>query len=255
MDRISNFRKFAGIGVLTATLFAIAPSANAQNDETKGRRNNTQDNDTKVRRNDDGGDDESRIGIKGGINLSNLYSGKNLNDQNGRWGLHAGVFFKLPVADLFAVQPEVLFTTAGNRFGGFSGITNPGGTGGNQTLFSLNYIQVPVLASLTAGPVSIQAGPYVSYLLNVKLKDVRVDNNGVPVSGGGGSNPGRELERTDFSTIDYGLAGGLALDVKGFQLGVRYNLGLREIGQGGASSFVTAGAKNSVAQLYIAFGL
>ncbi|MBC7920550.1 MAG: PorT family protein, partial [Ferruginibacter sp.] len=123
----------------------------------------------------------------------------------------------------------------------------------DQTNFNLNYIQVPILASLTAGPVSIQAGPYVSYLVSAKIKNVRVDNNGVPVNSG--STTGTELNREDFSTIDYGLAGGLALDVKGFQLGVRYNLGLREIGQGQAASFVASGAKNSVAQLYIALGL
>jgi hypothetical protein len=221
--KINKLSKLASAGLLACALFAFAPSAQAQRDDM-----------------------EARIGIKGGINLSNLYI-DDVTDQKAKWGLHGGIFAKIPVAAAFAIQPELLYTTAGNKVGNYTSFSGPQ----NQVNFNLNYIQLPILASLTAGPVSLQAGPYLSYLVSAKVKNVRVDNNGIPTD----TSDGRELNKDDFNTIDYGLAGGLALDIKGFQVGARYNYGLRNVGQSGISGLLTNGSKNSVAQLYIAFGL
>ncbi|SDK81239.1 Outer membrane protein beta-barrel domain-containing protein [Catalinimonas alkaloidigena] len=193
-------------------------------------------------------DQEARVGIKGGINLSNLYV-NDVSDEKAKFGAHAGLWAKIPVAAVFAVQPELLYTTAGSKIGSYTNVQ-----GSQQQInFSLGYLQLPVLASLTAGPVSIQAGPYVSYLLSAKVKNLRVDNNGVPTTGQDPSST--EVNRDNFNAIDYGLAGGIALDIKGFQLGARYNYGLRNVGQTFLAETVTNGSKNSVAQVFIAFGL
>ena len=77
-----------------------------------------------------------------------------------------------------------------------------------------------------------------------------MDNNGIPTS----TTDGRELNRDDFNTLDYGLAGGIAFDLSGFQIGARYNYGLREVGKGGIAGGLTNNSKNSVAQVYIGFG-
>jgi hypothetical protein len=79
---------------------------------------------------------------------------------------------------------------------------------------------------------------------------VKVDNNGIPTSTGGV----RELNRDDFNTLDYGLTGGIAFDLSGFQIGARYNYGLREVGKAGIAGALTSNAKNSVAQVYIGIG-
>ncbi len=223
-NRFSNLKWLAGAGFLVVSLFTFSPAAKAQDDT------------------------EAKFGIKGGINLSNLYV-KDVTDEKTKLGFNAGVWAKIPVAELFAFQPEVLLTSAGTKIGRYN---NAQGT--NQINFSLTYIQVPLLASLTAGPISFQAGPYVSYLVSAQVKNLRVSTDGVPTNDPNGTNKTVELNRDNFNTVDYGLAGGLALDIKGFQLGARYNYGLRNVGQSLAAKYATNGAKNSVAQIFIGFG-
>lgn len=220
-NKLFSTKKLVGFGALAAVL-AFGSPAQAQKDDT-----------------------EPRFGIKGGINVSNLYVSE-VNDQKSKFGVHGGVWAKLPVSPLFAIQPEAIFSTAGSKISGYTATAGPQ----NQAIFNLNYIQVPVLASLTLGPVSVQAGPYFSYLLSAKVKNIQVDNNGVPTQ----SSDGRELNKDDFNTVDYGLAGGLALDIKGFQLGARYNYGLRNVGQKAIANTLTNNSKNSVAQVFIAVG-
>jgi hypothetical protein len=93
--------------------------------------------------------------------------------------------------------------------------------------------------------VSIQAGPYVAYLFNANVKNLKED---LTTSGA------VDLDRKDFNSTDFGLAGGLALDIKGFQLGARYNYGLREIGKSDIAGQITRNAKNSVAQVFVGIG-
>jgi hypothetical protein len=188
-------------------------------------------------------DTKTRFGIKGGANLSNLYV-NNVTDEKAKIGFHAGVFAKAPINELFAIQPELLYTSAGAKIGSYTIVQS------RDVNFNLNYIQLPVLAVATLSAVNIQFGPYVSYLVNANVKNVRVDNNGLPTSSG----TARELSRDDFNTIDYGLAGGIAFDLNGFQIGARYNYGLREVGKGGIAGTLTNNSKNSVAQLYVGFG-
>jgi len=196
-------------------------------------------------------DMDPRVGIKGGVNLSNLYI-NDVSDESAKLGYHAGLWFKIPVAPVFALQPEILWTTAGTKIGGYN---VAGGAASNQINFNLNYIQVPVLASLTAGPISLQAGPYVSYLVSANVKNLRVDNNGIPTNDPNNTNSTVDVSRKNFNLVDYGLSGGLVLDIKGFQLGARYNYGLRNIGQGFLANTVTAGSKNQVLNIFVGVGL
>jgi hypothetical protein len=186
-------------------------------------------------------DRQVRFGVKGGINLSNLYVDQ-VNDEKAKVGLHAGLWMKAPVSEHFAIQPELLWSSKGTRIGSYQNIPF---TQDGQVRFNLNYLELPVLASLTLGPVSIQAGPYVAYLFNANVKNLKEDlTTGSSV----------ELDRKDFNSTDFGLAGGLALDIKGFQLGARYNYGLREVGKSDIAGQLTRNSKNSVAQVFIGVG-
>jgi hypothetical protein len=186
-------------------------------------------------------DRQLRFGVKGGVNLSNLYIDE-VNDEKAKVGLHAGLWMKAPIGELFAIQPELLWSSKGTRIGSYQNIPF---TQDGQVRFNLNYVELPVLASLTLGPVSIQAGPYVAYLFNANVKNLKED---LTTSGS------VDLDRKDFNSTDFGLAGGLALDIKGFQLGARYNYGLREIGKSDIAGQITRNAKNSVAQVFIGIG-
>lgn len=50
----------------------------------------------------------TRIGIKGGLNLSTLYA-ENVDDTKMLTGFNLGLFAKLPLSDHFAIQPELYF--------------------------------------------------------------------------------------------------------------------------------------------------
>lgn len=195
-----------------------------------------------------GGDRSSRFGIKGGVNLSNLLVDEDNIDNGWKVGWHAGLFAKVPLNDLFAIQPEVLYTNVGSKLSyGNSDFADLLGIQPGEVRFNLGYVQVPFLASLTLGPISLQAGPYASYLVNANIKNLESDD---PLNADAIAN----LDTDDFNRIDYGLAGGIAVDVKGFQLGARYNYGLREIGKSDFAGRLTNDSRNSVGQVFIAVG-
>jgi hypothetical protein len=186
-----------------------------------------------------------RVGIKGGLNLSNLYV-NDVDDENARIGWHAGFYGQLFSSEAFAIQPEVNFSTKG------TGVTYGSIGNGNvnveyETKFILNYIDIPVLAVFKLGRAAeIHAGPYWSYLVSAQVKN----NDGDP------SNEFDTADRKNFDNWDYGLVGGIGFNLgKGAQLGVRYNYGLNEIARTRFAKTFLGSSKNQVAQLYLAFNL
>jgi hypothetical protein len=181
-----------------------------------------------------------RAGIKGGLNLSNLIVDE-VTDKNPRLGFHVGVYGQLFPSNAFTIQPEVNFSTKGNR------VTTNVGTIDQETTYNLSYIDVPVLAVFKLGGVAeIHAGPYWAYLVGANID-----------SDGDLGSDFDEVDRDNFEKWDYGLVGGLAFNLgKGAQLGARYNYGLNKIAASqGARDMLGSNTKNSVAQLYLAFNL
>ncbi len=211
------FKKLLGVSFLAAALFLVSNTVQAQNDT------------------------QTKFGIKGGLNLANLYI-DDVDDENAKLGLHAGLWMKAPLGEFFAIQPELIWSSKGSRIASYQNIPF---TQDGEIRFNLNYVDLPVLGSLTLGPVSLQAGPYVSYLFNANVKNLRENLNATEAV---------TLDGDDFRRLDYGLAGGIALDIKGFQLGGRYNYGLREIGKSDIAGQVTRNAKNQVLQVFVAVG-
>ncbi|HLW19226.1 MAG TPA: porin family protein [Cyclobacteriaceae bacterium] len=190
-----------------------------------------------------------KIGIKGGLNLSQLYVDQpNAEDENMKLGLNVGVFGKIPISNFLAVQPEVLYSNVGSKitYGG-SNLENALGIEPGEVRFNLNYIQVPVALAVNVGPLNLHAGPYLSYLLSANVKDLESANlNTTNVV---------DLDTDDFNRLDYGLLFGVGFDVQGVTIGARYNHGLREIGNSGIAGNLTENSKNGVGQIYIGFGL
>lgn len=186
-----------------------------------------------------------RVGVKGGLNLSNLYVDE-ADDENARIGWHAGFYAQLFSSEAFAIQPEANFSTKG------TGITygTIGGAGiniENDTKFILNYIDIPVLAVFKLGEAAeIHLGPYWSYLVSAQIKN----NNGDP------DNEFSTVDRDNFDKWDYGLVGGIGFNLgKGAQLGARYNYGLNKIAETSGARRILGDSKNQVAQLYLSFNL
>jgi hypothetical protein len=182
-----------------------------------------------------------KIGVKGGINLANLYV-DDVADENLKVGLNAGLFFKVPFTSFFAIQPEILYSSKGSKL-----TYNNAFQGSGEYRYNLNYIEVPMLAVFNLGPhFNLHAGPYAAFLTSANIKDLH-DNGDIQNI--------TDLKADNFNRFDWGLAGGAALEFSNFTIGARYNYGLKEIGKSGnLSGQLTRDSKNSVASFYIGFG-
>ncbi len=191
-------------------------------------------------------DAKFRIGVKGGLNLTNLYTDdETVDKENMLVGFHGGAFFKIPINERVGLQPEVLFSTKGAKyeyksfFGGNEG----------ELKFRLNYVDVPVMLMVNlTDNLNIQAGPYFGILLSSKLTNEIEDGDAIT----------EEIDKDDFNTTDYGISAGLGFDFDKLSFGARYNYGLSKVGKERdflGTSYTFPDAKNSNFQLYISISI
>jgi hypothetical protein len=179
---------------------------------------------------------EAKVGIKGGLNVSNLIT-EEIDDDDVRVGFHAGLYGQLFSNEGFALQPEINFSTKGNK------VVTEFGVIDQETKFNLSYLDIPVLAVFKLGEAAeIHAGAYWAYLVGANI-----DTDGDLSDGF------RELDRDNFDDWDYGLVGGIGFNLGGVQLGARYNYGLNEIARSSGAKRMLGDTKNSVGQIYLAF--
>lgn len=187
---------------------------------------------------------DSKFGIKGGFNLSDLYT-KDVKSSNFRMGYHGGVFAKLAVSSLFAIQPELLYSTKG------ACLEYENASLSGQANFNLNYIDIPVLAVFNLSPrYSIHFGPYFSMITDATLENEK--------EGEDYFNFENQLDKKDFSFADYGLAAGVGIDFRHVGIGVRYSHGLQNIGKEWTFndlSFRFPDATNALFQVYLTANL
>ncbi|HEX2617081.1 MAG TPA: porin family protein [Flavobacteriales bacterium] len=180
------------------------------------------------------------IGIKGGLNVSNLHVDE-ANDENSRIGFNVGVFGRTMPEEPIGLQVELLYSSKGTHttYSGVFGIVD------QDVDFNLNYLELPVLIGFRLGQMlEIQAGGYAGYLLSAKAS----------TSGDLGSGSD-ELDKDNFASMDFGVVGGIALNFGTAQIGARYNFGLAEVADSDAAKAVLGDAKNACAQIYLAIGL
>jgi hypothetical protein len=183
--------------------------------------------------------ERTRMGIKGGLSASTLqFDNVDFSDRKERLGFHAGVFTQVPLGSAFAIQPELLYVNKGAS----SGYRSLGQD--SRASFNLNYVELPVLATLKLGTTAeLQAGPYVDYLLNSNVSN----------TGGGLGNSTINLAADQFNRLDYGLAGGLNVYFGQLLLGLRYTQGLQRIANTTASTAIFDNAKNGVGFLSVGY--
>jgi hypothetical protein len=179
---------------------------------------------------------QMRAGIKGGLNVSNLYV-DDVSDENARFGFNLGVYGQVLSSDAFAIQPELLFSTKGSKI-------EYGGSLFDQTVkYNLSYLDLPVLAVFKLGEsAEIHVGPYIGYLLGANISHEGDLGNGVD-----------DIDRDHLKPFDYGLSGGFGLNFGSLQVGARYNYGLAKLADSDAAELLIGDAKNSVGQIYLAF--
>ncbi len=161
-----------------------------------------------------------RFGIKAGINSARLEikdagSANNGMNNNAKTSLHAGLFYNIPVAGSFRIQPEVLYNIQGSKTSPMAS-ADPNLAGLNE--FDFHYVSVPLMLQIaTPSGFMIEAGPQFSY-----LSSANADRNA-----GGQVN----LKDQDYvKKTDFSVAGGVGyLSRIGLGIGARYVYGFTNV--------------------------
>jgi len=169
------------------------------------------------------------IGVKGGW-VHSTVTGRIDSGASGLDSFGGGAFLEVPVSPVFALQAEVLRVPKG-------AIAESGGV---RTSFTVNYMEVPVLAKATIAlhdssvKPNVFAGPYLAFKGSCKM-----ESSGI----GAGSALSCGDANSQLNDTDAGLAfgGGIAFPLTervGGLVEARYDLGLKRIDQSTAGSDV-----------------
>lgn len=179
----------------------------------------------------DNSNNTPRFGIKGGVNFANI-AGDDFESTDSRTSFHVGALVEFPMADIFSLQVEALYSGQGAE-------ADFRGSDGDKAELQLDYINVPVLAKFYVIPnLAIEVGPQFSFLVNDEFDFNPNSNNG-----------DIDLEGTAFEArkFEVGGAAGLTLQTQSgiFATG-RYIYGFKNIYDG-------VEARNSVFQLGVGY--
>lgn len=164
---------------------------------------------------------QSGFGLRGGANLSNL-SGDLDNEDNfeNKWGFHGGITYNIAVVDnFFSIQPELLYSQKGFKNADVT-FTDPITNNSYRRVgkVNYNYLDLPVMAKIKAGPLYFEAGPQASYLVGVNNQTKTYINDVEDTSSRDEKNKDG-LKEFEFG---YGAGVGFAFG-NSLSLGVRYN--------------------------------
>jgi hypothetical protein len=168
----------------------------------------------------------SSVGVKGGLSLASL-NADNTDFSYGA-GLTGGIYGQIGFTPIISPRAELLYV----QKGGVIGSENL--PGNEDVAYSLNYIEIPVLAKVNVPVVrqvfpSLYLGPYIGFAVS---RSITADGDDVP-----GANP-----EDRFNTTDYGLTIGTDVDFsfagRNLVLSARYDWGLANVSADDASEEV-----------------
>jgi hypothetical protein len=134
------------------------------------------------------------LGLKAGINISNLYDTRGEDfEKTSKVGFAGGAFLSLPIGRYLGVQPEVLYSKKGYK--GSGEIINYSFTR------TVDYLDIPLLLQLKpAQNITIVGGPLFSFLLH---KRIELESGNLSVE------QQTDIKNTNFRKNTLGLTGGL----------------------------------------------
>jgi hypothetical protein len=145
--------------------------------------------------------DNSGFGIKGGL----MYNTLRGDGTDGIQGLksaanwHAGFYSQFSLGGVFSVQPEILYSRKESKMDNGS--------------MRFDYIEIPVMGVFNfTDNVSLHAGPQAGVLMAVEEN-------------------GKEIDKSQFNSFDFGGAAGLEARLSIFRLGARYYLSLANLAE------------------------
>lgn len=152
-----------------------------------------------------------RLGIKGGANLGKI-DGTGYDDAF-KFGWHLGGFAQLNIAKGFGIQPELIYSATQTEVKNtqefqleyeFNQL--------RETKPKLNYLSIPVLANIDLGTprFKLQVGPQFS-IMTSKRENVFQEG------------------KSAFKSGDFGMVGGLWLQLPIVNISARYVVGLSDV--------------------------
>jgi hypothetical protein len=160
------------------------------------------------------------FGVRAGANISNL-SG-DLRDESrfeNKVGFHAGIMANFGIVDdFFSIQPELLYSNKGFKHEDTQ-ISLPLFNRRREGKVNYNYLDLPVLAKIKAGPLYFEAGPQASYLLSVNNETKTYINGNLQ------STNTDEKSKSGLSEFELGYVAGIGFTSRNnaISFGVRYN--------------------------------
>lgn len=196
---------------------------------------------------------DSRVGVKAGVGLSNL-TGNDANNFKNQFGFQAGIMADIKLTSQLAFHPELLYSQKGAKIGGSANYVSAGGTyvASQSGKLRLNYLDLPLLLRLKAGRAFFEVGPQVGLLLSRKLENTAITE--VTYTGATGSvitTQSVSNSSTDGARkLDVGYVLGLGYRLpQGLELGLRYNGGLAKLAEGDSAPKIY----NSVFQFQVGY--
>ena len=159
-----------------------------------------------------------------GFSTANIVTNPAVNDARSTTGIQLGLACDMRVTDIFSIQPELLFIQKGQKF------KKSGAIGAPSLTYTLNYLEIPLLAKLKFGNDNVKfyvaAGPSLGILVSADYKSVF--GNSITK----GSLDVGSAEDDDYKSTDIGAQLGVGLMLGNFVFDVRYGLGLSNISPG-----------------------
>ncbi len=183
------------------------------------------------------------FGIRSGLNLSNqLWKSEGTtvsDDYNMNPGFHVGATAEFSLSEVFSIESGLILSTKGFKS---SREENFGEDIANVEIsMNLYYIDIPLMAraSVDIGGAKIYGtfGPYIGIGLSGKV-DVEETIGTITETSTEDIEFSFDDNISHLRRLDYGLAFGAGVEIKAFQIGVNYGLGLADISNFGDNSSV-----------------
>jgi len=150
-------------------------------------------------------------------------------DSEFQFGFFIGGSLSLPLSKRIGLEPQLLYSRKGGK-GDYYINNYYDGT----IRFKLQYIETPLLLNIhTRSVVDIVLGGYVGFLLDTNF------DYSTPYYYGYG-----ELDNDQFEKMDFGLIGGIGINLPHGKIVFKYNHGLSDVAKEGNAYLFLEGAKN-----------
>lgn len=165
-------------------------------------------------------------GIKGGLNIPNLKLEDGTSSKS-ILGIHAGVFGNFAITEKFAIQPELLYSTAGGKYyyNDSDIIENRdmemsvASSGDVEDKIKTSHISIPVMLQYKVGSgFYLEAGPQYNFLLSIKEE-----------YDGQGYDDIKEYYKSGTFALGFGAGYDLTALATGLKVGVRYTIDLSDM--------------------------